>query len=93
MKHLNKSEYAGKTVVLKDSAKHPQFPDFGGSEFHVEDWWDRVYGKSWMDATGNPAATVYAIRGGFNRLPIDNQVLYGKIGMLGCLVHISEIEG
>lgn len=27
-----------------------------------------------------------------SQLPLDNEVLYGKVGQFGHLVHISEIE-
>ncbi|PQM51799.1 hypothetical protein C5U48_12790 [Mycolicibacter virginiensis] len=63
----------------------------GPVEYHVEDWWDRLAGGSWMFADGNPAAMAYAVRSAFKGLPIDNEVLYGKVGALGYLVHVSEI--
>lgn len=86
------SNLAGKTVKLKDNAKHPQFPNFGGSEIVIEDWWDNLTGGSWMNANGNPAVMIYGMRSGFNGLPTDDKVLYGKLGAFGVLVHISEIE-
>ena len=57
----------------------------------VEDWWDRLAGKSWMVCDGNPACMLYAIRGGFGGLPADNEVVYGKINGLGHLIHVSEL--
>ena len=91
--HDKPSKLAGKTVKIKNDVTHPQVNDFGGSEYHVEDWWDRVAGKSWMDCNGNPACMVYAIRTGLDReVPTDNEVLYGKVGYFGHLVHVSEIE-
>lgn len=92
MPHKDRSELAGTTVKIKDGVDHPQCENFGGSEFRVEDWWDRVSGKPWGDCEGNPACMVYGIRAGFNGLPLDNEVLYGKVGAFGHLVHISEIE-
>lgn len=94
MIHQHPSLLAGKTVRIKSHVKHPQIPDFGGSEFRVEDWWDRVTGKSWMLCDENPICIDYAMRTGFSEIPIptDNEVLYGKIGPFGHLVHISEIE-
>lgn len=86
------SPLAGKVVRIKAGITHPQVSGFGGSEYHVEDWWDRVAGKSWMDCNGNPACLIYAMRSGFDGLPTDDQVLYGKIDGLGHLVHMSEIE-
>lgn len=75
-------EYAGKIVKIKAT----------GEDYMVEDWCENVLGRSWMAADGNPAAMQYAIRAGVNNLPIDNDVLYGKVGCLGALYHISEIE-
>lgn len=93
MIHKQPSEFAGQTVRIKSDVKHPQY-EIAGKEFQVEDWSDRVMGVSWMNATGNPAALVYAMRTGLSKKPIptDNEVLYGKIGPFGHLIHISEIE-
>ena len=84
---------AGKTVRLKKSAKHFQFPDFGGSEFTIEDWVDRVNGGSWMDVN-NIVCFVYVMRAAGNDALFNDEVVYGhrKDG-LGSLVHVSEIEG
>lgn len=91
--HSEKSPLAGQTVKIKADVKHPQVKDFGGSDYRVEDWWDKVAGQSWMDCKGNPACLVYAARTGFSsqNIPPDDEVLYGKVGCLGHLVHISEI--
>ncbi len=88
------SEFAGKTVVLKDGVADPvQGMVVGGARYEVEGYWTDVTGVSWMFANGNPAALHYAIRSAANNLPTDDEVLYGKIGGLGHLVHVSEIEG
>ena len=94
MLHTTSSALAGKTVKIKLNAKHFQQPDFGGSDFSVEDWWDKVSGKTWRNCNGNPACMVYGMRAGMSEIPIppDDEVLYGKVGSLGHLVHISEIE-
>jgi hypothetical protein len=84
--------FAGKTVRIRKEVKHPQFPNFGGSEFLLEDWWDRVAGKSWMHCDGNPACLVYAMRTSGKKVPIDDEVVYGKMRSYGHLVHVSEIE-
>ena len=80
------SPLAGKTVTIKTG-------EFANTEYRVEDWWENVTGMSWMDANGNPACLKYAMRTGFSKIPIptDNEVLYGKIGGLGELIHISEL--
>lgn len=78
---------AGKTVVLKSFDSR-----FDGAHYVVEDYCENVLGRSWMDATRNPAAINYAIRV-VNRPEIrsDNEVVYGKIGAFGYLIHVSEL--
>jgi len=85
---------AGKTVRIKAGIVHPQVENFGGSEYRLEDWWDRCAGKSWMRCDRNPACLIYAIRIGFalEPLPNDDEVVYGKVGHLGHLLHVSELE-
>lgn len=92
--HPEKHPLAGKVVRIKKHVKHAQVPDFGGSEFHLEDWWDRVAGKSWMFCDGNPACLIYAMRSAFAspKIPTDNEVVYGKVGWAGHLIHVSELE-
>ena len=82
-----KSELAGKKVKIVNG-------DLKGKEILIEDWWENVGGGSWMDAKGNPACLNYAMRTGCQKfkIPNDDDVLYGKIGILGKLVHISELE-
>lgn len=82
----------GRTVTLKDGFKDPYAGNVeAGTEYRVEGYWDTITGKSWMFSDGNPAALNYAVRSGIAGLPLDNNVLYGKIGSLGFLVHISEV--
>ena len=95
MIHKKESNLAGKTVKIKRGIVHPQVGNFGGSDFIVEDWWDRVNGTSWQHAVGNPAALIYALRTGMSpkHTPLDDEVLYGKTpDGLGHLVHITELE-
>jgi hypothetical protein len=89
MIHSEAHPLAGQTVTLALSRDAPDFKS--GDEYRIEDWWDRVSGRSWMDASGNPAAMMYGIRAGFHRLPVDDEVVYGKIGSFGHLIHISEL--
>lgn len=79
-------EGAGKTFQLKSDT-----PGLDGVLFRCEDYWDRVSGGSWQMAQGNPAAMKYAIRAGLTGLPTDDDVVYGKIGSFGELVHVSEL--
>jgi len=90
--HQDPSPLAGKTVRIKSHVKNRQSPDFGGSLFRVEDWHDRVAGESWQVCEGNPACLVYSLRFYDNPLPMDDEVLYGKVGAFGHLVHVTEIE-
>jgi len=86
MKHTENSSLAGKTIKFKAPIK-----GIDGSEIRVEDWWDRVSGESWMNCTGNIACMNYAMRSAFAKLPIDDEVVYGKVGIFGHLIHVSEL--
>jgi hypothetical protein len=85
----------GEVVRIKEGVIDPaQGQVVPGAEYRIEGRWDapRIGGKSWMNCEGNPACLHYAVRASANDLPIDDNVLYGKIGSLGHLVHTSEIE-
>jgi hypothetical protein len=90
--HKEASPLAGKVVKIKSTVQHRQ--GIGGQDYRVEDWWDRLGQGSWMMCDGNPACLIYAMRSGLRvpSLPLDDEVLYGKVGAFGHLVHISEIE-
>lgn len=85
------SPYAGMTVKINPGLDTP-YGDLSGRDFAVEDYWENVYGCSWMESDGNPAALGYAARAGTKHLPMDNEVLYGKVGALGFLMHVTELE-
>ena len=92
MKQRDPSPLAGQTVKVNPVAPYENLIE--GAEYRVEDWWQNVYGGSWMFAQGNPAALIYAMRtgmAGVAGVPTDDEVLYGKIGHLGYLVHVSEV--
>lgn len=89
---MNRINLNGQIVKIKPEVLHPQDKNFGGSEYRVEGYWDELTGKSWMHSDENPACLVYAVRSAFADLPMDDNVLYGKVGQFGHLVHISEIE-
>ena len=72
----------GQTVILKSDDSN-----YNGKKYWVEDWWVNISGKSWGDCDGNIACLQYAMRPG----PDDDEVVYGKIGNMGHLVHISEL--
>lgn len=85
MIHTKPHRFAGKTVTIKTGT-------LKGETYHLEDWWDRCAGQSWKFMQGNPACLGYAARTGFkDHVPSDDEVVYGKIGALGHLVHESEL--
>jgi len=67
-----------------------------GNTILIEDWWKKVTGENWMDsAFHNPAAYNYCLNHQSeynNHSESVDWVLYGKIGGLGYLVNISELE-
>ena len=93
-----KYEHAGETVKIKSGVGKSSFgEDMSGQDFIIEDWCANVWGKSWMDMTGNPTALEYAMRtcisGENNHVPaFSNDVLYGKVGFYAHLFHINELE-
>lgn len=83
---------AGQTVALR--LTEPIWTGLDpGAVMVVEDWWDRVSGQSWKVARSNPAAIVYAIRTAFMRqsIPDDDEVVYGRVGGIGYLFHVTEL--
>ncbi|GAB1823542.1 hypothetical protein [Herbidospora sp. RD11066] len=76
--HAEPHPLAGSTIYLKS-----------GSKFVVEDWWDRL-AEPWQ-ASGAPVAVAYKVRAEAAGLPLDNEVIYGKIGN-GLLIHETEID-
>lgn len=88
--HQERHPLAGRTVRLK-MPKEATGALTDGVEFRIEDWQDRVFGKSWMVCDGNPAAMIYGMRSGFAGLPTDDDVVYGKVGAFGHIVHASEL--
>ncbi len=90
-----RSRYAGMTVKTKpDVGSDPlSHIPLGNQDFEVEDWWENVYGLSWMHSNGNFAALAYAMRTGLRHgaVPLDDNVLYGKIMGMGFLFHLSEL--
>jgi hypothetical protein len=90
--HTESHPLAGKTVTLETGGDKLQGQVVTGAHFRIEDWWDHLTGKSWSVSAGNPAAMHYGFRAGNNHLPSDDEVVYGKIGAFGHLVHVSELR-
>ena len=91
--HAQSHPLAGKTAKIGSGSSDPaQNLVVPGAEYKIEDWWDKLTGKSWMISDGNFACLHYAMRSASCNLPIDDEVVYGKIGNLSHLVHVSELE-
>lgn len=91
--HSEQHDLAGKTVKIKENIKHHAFPEFGGENYTIEDYWDRVGGNSWRDMQyTNFACSDYAKRVKGSHIHNSEEVLYEKINGMGHLVHVSEIE-
>jgi hypothetical protein len=88
-----KSELAGKTVKLVLKTANHQ--DIDGKEFHVEDWYQNCNGDKTTHWTNLEtwAERNYAERIQNSKVPRDSDVLYGKVGRYGYLIHITEING
>jgi hypothetical protein len=82
--HSQPHAQAGQTVTIKTGK-------FAGEKYRIEDYWDRLGQGSWMFCEGNPACLMYAMRSAMEQLPTDDEVVYGKIGAFGHLVHVSEL--
>ena len=92
--HDHPHHWAGKTLQLRPGVQDPtQGKVVAGARFLVEDWWDRVNGRSWTDCAGNIAAFNYGIRIlTLGNIALDDEVVYGKIGPFGHLVHQTELS-
>lgn len=91
---------AGRTVRLKLKTEVIDALKVGhlcrietGDLYRIEDWWQNVSGKSWMLGlcNDNPACLIYSMRVVVAGLPYNDEVVYGKIGSYGHLIHISEL--
>jgi hypothetical protein len=91
--HTNPHPLAGHTVRLRAGVTDPvRDMVTAGAEFRIEDWWDRTHGNSWTDSPSNPAAFQYGLRiFRIGHIPLDDEVVYGKIGAFGHLVHNTEL--
>lgn len=91
MSKRERCPYAGCTLKTRPNVGKLGGQDLGNQDFTVEDWFENVCGKSWMFANGNPTALLYAVRTANHNVPIDNDVVYGKIDGLGYAFHVSEL--
>lgn len=86
--------WAGQTMKLGQNVSLINIQgDFRGAEFVLEDWIENVIGSSWMENEfTNFACIHYSVRVKNSTLPRDDNVVYGKIGLLGHLIHESELK-
>lgn len=67
-----------------------------GNSIIIEDWWQKITGEDWRtSAFHNPAALNYSLHhlDGYDVSSVSaDWVLYGKIGGLGYLVNVTELE-
>ena len=92
---MNKYIHAGKKMKVKKGAGKSLTGELlDDKEFVAEDYWINVAGESLWDCDGNPACIEYALRTTFNKyhIPIDDNVVYGKVGLYGHLFHETELE-
>lgn len=88
-----KFKYAGQEMRISNNALDlPTGQVLAGKTIEVEDYWQNVSGQSWMSSNGNPTAMLYGMRSGMQGLPINNDVVYGKVHGLGVMVHVTELE-
>lgn len=82
-----KHPLADKSVILKSNG------ELNGKVFVVEDWCCNLSGfRCFQGCPGNNfACAKYALRESKDKLPDDDEVIYGKIDNLGHIVHVSEL--
>lgn len=85
---MDKHPLAGKRVRLRTWDGDP----LNGQINVVEDWWANVKGPQETSADESPAMLHYMVRSELCRLPVDELVVYGKVGALAYIVHEREIE-
>lgn len=91
---MEKYKYAGKTMKVAQGAGRAFNGELlDGREFIVEDYWINIVGKTWRYVEGNPAVVEYICRAMKKKTPppMDDDVVYGKIGPYGHLFHVSEL--
>lgn len=93
MEHDTPHRWAGKEIRIKPAAPLLDMNSdvIDDDVYVVEDWWDRVSGGSWTTSP-TPAAFAYAMRTVVGRIPIDDEVVYGKVGAFGHLLHKTELH-
>jgi hypothetical protein len=86
MAHDTEHPLAGKTVRIssKDGG-------YNGRDFTVQDWFDRLVPVEWKLLDQHPQVSQYSYHVGSANLPADEDVVYGKAGLIPMMVHTSEL--
>lgn len=98
--HPDSHPLAGKTITVKlRGAPHQRLHD--GVELIVEDWWSIAHEENELGflprllSSRSPAAINYIVRAEIAGIPLDDDVIYGKVFEgplgLGYIIHSSEI--
>lgn len=99
--HPDSHPLAGKTITVKlKGAPHQRLTD--GVQMEVEDWWSIAHEDNELGSlpallsSRSPAAINYIVRAQVAGIPLDDDVIYGKVfdGQplgLGYIIHSSEI--
>lgn len=82
----------GKVYRIKSDSEYLKNKYGVRSLFRVEGTDREVFGGGWLEQSGNPACALFGMRAGIEGLSLGGTVYYGKIGMLGELIHESELE-
>lgn len=91
---MERFKYAGKILKIKKGTGYSSMGELlDGKEIIVEDYWMNINGRSWKNTHGSPAVLEYCVRALNKRtlLPMDDEVVYGKVGYYGHLLHVSEL--
>ena len=89
--HMEPYPYAGHVVPLRNEPKEDGAPT-SPAQALVEDWADRVYGRSWR-LERRFATSVYRLRAPQLGLPVnDDSVLVVRILGMKLLIHTTEID-
>ena len=92
MTHTEPHPLAGHTVTVNPAARLFGHTDTTPFAYRIDDWNDRIFGRSWGAMEGHPASLAYAMRAADGNLPFDDEVVYGKDNNdCGHLIHVSEI--
>ena len=90
MTHPTPHPKAGKDVLVTLRSRTTDHRQLTTVRVNVTDWWDRAFGQSWREMTGNATALNYAGRI-HSSIPADDEVLLVQYKGHGYLVHASEV--